>query len=123
MLKLKAKANLNVKFRIRLEVGNEAQPPDQAVIDRINELLEGVKDGFGLKNRECQVDTAICVAMIKISRRVPTWGKKLLSARRVPNSLRETSSKAGPSRSISDWGCREIGPILTSRDRGCGLHT
>ena len=49
LLKLKAKANLNVKFRIRLEVGNEAQPPDQAVIDQINELLEGVQGGFGLK--------------------------------------------------------------------------
>ena len=49
LLKLKAKANLNVKFRIRLEVGNEAQPPDQAVIDQINELLEGVQEGFGLK--------------------------------------------------------------------------
>ncbi len=49
LLKLKAKANLNVKFRIRLEVGNEAQPPDQAVIDQINKLLEGVQEGFGLK--------------------------------------------------------------------------
>ena len=49
LLKLKAKANLNVKFRVRLEAGNEAQPPDQAVIDQINKLLEGVQEGFQLR--------------------------------------------------------------------------
>ncbi len=50
LLKLKAKANLNMKFRVRFEAGNEAQPPDQAVIDQINKLLEGVQDGFELRN-------------------------------------------------------------------------
>jgi hypothetical protein len=49
LLKLKAKANLNMKFHLRFEAGNESQPPDQAVIDEINKLLEGVQEGFELK--------------------------------------------------------------------------
>ena len=49
LLKLKAKANLNLKFHVRFEAGNESQPPDQAVIDEINKLLEGVQEGFELK--------------------------------------------------------------------------
>ena len=49
LLKLKAKANLNLKFHMRFEAGNEAQPPDQAVIDEINKLLEGVQEGFQLR--------------------------------------------------------------------------
>jgi hypothetical protein len=49
LLKLKAKANLNMKFHLRFEAGNEAQPPDQGVIDQINKLLEGVQEGFELK--------------------------------------------------------------------------
>jgi hypothetical protein len=49
LLNLKAKANLTLKFRVRLEACNEAQPPDQTVIDQINTLLEGVQEGFELK--------------------------------------------------------------------------
>jgi len=49
LLKLKAKVNVNMRFRVRLEAGNEAQPPEQAVIDRINKLLEGVQEGFELR--------------------------------------------------------------------------
>jgi len=49
LLKVKAKANLNMKFHVRFEAGNESQPPDQAVIDQINNLLEGVQEGFELK--------------------------------------------------------------------------
>jgi hypothetical protein len=49
LLTLKAKANLNMKFHLRFEAGNEAQPPDQSVIDQINKLLEGVQEGFELR--------------------------------------------------------------------------
>lgn len=49
LLKIKAKAKLNMKFQVRLEAGNEAQPPDQAVIDQINKLLAGVQEGFELR--------------------------------------------------------------------------
>jgi len=38
-----------MKFHLRFEAGNEAQPPDQGVIDQINKLLEGVQEGFELK--------------------------------------------------------------------------
>jgi len=49
LLKIKAKANLNMKFHVRFEAGNESQPPDQAVIDQINKLLEGVQERFELR--------------------------------------------------------------------------
>lgn len=42
-------ATLSMKFHLRFEAGNEFQPPDQAVIDEINTLLEGVQEGFELK--------------------------------------------------------------------------
>jgi len=53
LFKLKAKANLNMKFHVRFEAGNESQPPDQGVIDDINKLLEGVQEGFELKKYRC----------------------------------------------------------------------
>lgn len=39
------KANLNMEFHARFETGNGSQPPEQTVIDEINNLLEGVQEG------------------------------------------------------------------------------
>ena len=39
----------HVELRVRRKVGNQAQSPDPAVIDKINELLEGAHEGFELR--------------------------------------------------------------------------
>jgi len=50
LLQAKAKANFDVKFHVRMEAGSEGQPPDQAVIDEVNNLLKDVAEDLELKH-------------------------------------------------------------------------
>jgi hypothetical protein len=49
LLTLKPKANLNMKFHVPFEAGNESQSPEQLAIDEINKLLEGVQEESRLR--------------------------------------------------------------------------
>ncbi len=46
LLEIKAKTNVPVKFHVRVELGDGDDLPPQEVADEINELLDGLKDGF-----------------------------------------------------------------------------
>ena len=46
LLDIKAKTNVPVKFHVRVELGDGDDLPPQEVADEINELLDGLKDGF-----------------------------------------------------------------------------
>jgi hypothetical protein len=48
LLEIKAKANVPLRFYVRLEVGDGVELPDQKLLDEITEELRGISDGFHL---------------------------------------------------------------------------
>lgn len=48
LLEFKAKANLPMRFHVRLEVGDGTQKPTDAVASELNKLLAGLKHGFNV---------------------------------------------------------------------------
>jgi len=49
ILEIKTKANIPIKFGIRIEVGDGKTKPDTTSVEKINRILEDIKNGFGLK--------------------------------------------------------------------------
>ena len=48
LLDVKAKANVSVKFHVRIEVGDGRETPSQETADKINAALKDVRDGLRL---------------------------------------------------------------------------
>jgi len=46
LLELRAKAKLNIRFRVTVELGDGLSAPDESAVARANDVLGGVKDGF-----------------------------------------------------------------------------
>ncbi|MBE0537368.1 MAG: ATP-binding protein [Phycisphaerae bacterium] len=46
LLKIKAKANIDMKFHVRLEVGDGSTPPDDNIVNSINDLLNDLGEKF-----------------------------------------------------------------------------
>ena len=46
LLAFKAKANLPLRFHVRIEVGDGTQKPSAEVASELNQLLDGLKGGF-----------------------------------------------------------------------------
>ncbi len=49
LLEIKARANVPIKFLVRIELGDEKEAPPDDVVKRINELLGNMKDSFRLE--------------------------------------------------------------------------
>lgn len=49
LLELKAKSKTPITFTVRIEVGNGEQTPASDVAEQVNEVLQGIKDGFALR--------------------------------------------------------------------------
>ena len=48
VLDVKARANVPVKFHVRIEVGDGRETPSQETADKINAALKDVRDGLRL---------------------------------------------------------------------------
>ena len=48
LLDIKARTNVPLRFHVRLEVGDGVIPPDQGVVDEINDLLNGLNGSFSI---------------------------------------------------------------------------
>ena len=46
LLDIKAKTNVAMRFHVRLEIGDGETPPEQSVLDDVNDALEGLGDSF-----------------------------------------------------------------------------
>lgn len=46
LLDIKAKSNVPLRFHVRLEIGDGVTPPDQKVVDEVNDALDGLSDAF-----------------------------------------------------------------------------
>ena len=49
LLEIKAKADVPLKFRVQIELGDGVTPPPEQVAKEVNALLEDMKDGFKLQ--------------------------------------------------------------------------
>jgi hypothetical protein len=49
ILEIKAKANVALRFRVQIELGDGKEAPPDDVVKQINELLAGLKDAFQLE--------------------------------------------------------------------------
>ena len=49
LLELKAKANLSLRFQVRIEVGDGTVMPTPEVSREVNKLLSEVKDGYEVR--------------------------------------------------------------------------
>jgi hypothetical protein len=49
LLEIKAKANVPIKFRVQIELGDGKETPPDDVVKRINELLAGLKESFRME--------------------------------------------------------------------------
>ena len=49
LLKLRAKSNVDLRFRVRVEVGDGRQPPDKEAGSELNALLDKIKGGFAAR--------------------------------------------------------------------------
>ncbi len=49
LLEIKAKADIPIKFLVRIELGDEKEAPPDDVVKRINDLLSNMKDSFRLE--------------------------------------------------------------------------
>jgi len=46
LLEIKNKSNVPLAFRVRIEFGDGEQDPSPEAVASINELLEGIREGF-----------------------------------------------------------------------------
>jgi len=46
LLDIKARTNVPLRFHVRLEIGDGVTTPEQAVVDEVNEALDGLSDAF-----------------------------------------------------------------------------
>ncbi len=49
LLEIKAKTNVDINFKVEIEIGNDKTPPSDRVIQEINAQLENLKKGFTLQ--------------------------------------------------------------------------
>jgi len=49
LLEIKAKADVPIKFKVQIELGDGKDTPPQDIVDEVNTLLRDVKDGFHLE--------------------------------------------------------------------------
>jgi hypothetical protein len=49
LLEVKAKANVAMKFHVRLEVGDGKTKPSDSAVNEVNALLKDMDDGFRVK--------------------------------------------------------------------------